>query len=125
MLNIIININGINMDNKVSEKWFEERGWIRTDVPYENTIDGQGRTTEVKQTIFVLSKGKHGEPGYRHARWDHHTSVSRDRRGKICNTSNWYSFFVSGKGFHIESRISYRRFSIEQVESALKIVGLE
>ena len=113
------------MDNKVSEKWFEERGWIRTDVPYENTIDGQGRTTEVKQTIFVLSKGKHGEPGYRHARWDHHTSVSRDRRGKICNTSNWYSFFVSGKGFHIESRISYRRFSIEQVESALKIVGLE
>lgn len=115
------------MDNKVSEKWFEEHGWIRTDVPYvpfENTIDGRGRTTEAKQTIFVLNKGRVGESNYKLARWDHHTSVSRDRRGEICNTSNWYSLSVSGKNFHIESGISYRRFTIEQVESALKIVGL-
>ena len=113
------------METKVSEKWFEEHGWIRTDVPYKNTIDGQSRTTETKQTIFVLSKGRIRESNYKLARWDHHTSVSRDKRGEICNTSNWYSLSVSGKGFHIESRISYRRFSIEQVESALKIVGLE
>lgn len=112
------------MDNKVSEKWFEEHGWIRTDVPYKNTIDGRGRITETKQTIFVLNKGRAGEPGYRQARWDHHTSVSRDKKGEICNTSNWYSLSVFSKKFYIESRISYRRYTIEQIESALKIVGL-
>lgn len=112
------------METKVSEKWFEENGWIRTDIPFKNTIDGRGRTTEAKQTIFVLSKGRIGESNYKLARWDHHTSVSRDKRGKICNTSNWYSFSAFNKNFHIASQVSYRRFTIEQVESALKIVGL-
>ena len=112
------------MDNKVSEKWFEEHGWVRTDIPYKNTIDERSRTTEAKQTVFVLNKGRIGEPGYRHVRWDHFTGVYLDKKGKICNTSNWYSLSAFGKGFHIQSRISFRRFTIEQIESTLKIIGL-
>lgn len=44
------------METKVSEKWFEEHGWVRTDVPCKNTIDRRSRTTEAKQTIFVLNR---------------------------------------------------------------------
>jgi len=115
----------LSMDVKVTEQWFEENGWIRTDVPFNDTIDGLGRITSARTTVYTLNKGNYGDHNYCLARWDHTIRVTRNKRGKVVGASNWYSLSVSGKGFHIESRISYRRFSVEQVESALKIVGLK
>ena len=113
------------METKVSEKWFEENGWIRTDVPFEHLVDGRGQTTVAKQTIFVLNKGRVGELGYRQVRWDHHSQVTRDKRGKVCNTSNWYSLSGFSKDFHVDSKIVYRRYSVEQIEAVLKVIGLK
>lgn len=112
------------MENKVSEQWFEEHGWILTDVPIKNSIDGRGRITNTRLIIYTLNNEGCRGRNCCMARWDHHISVTRDKRGKVVGASNWYSLFVFGKDFHIESKISYRRFTIEQIESALKIVGL-
>ena len=122
----MLNINIINnvMETKVSEKWFEENGWILTDVPFEDTIDGRGRITHITQSIYCLRKGQRGAGEYGSARWDHTVRVTRDKRGKVVGASNWYSFSAFGKNFHIENAISHRRFTVEQIESALKIVGL-
>lgn len=114
----------MNMDNKVSKQWFEEHGWTLTDVPIKNTIDGRGHITNARHIIYTLNNGVCGRRNYCMARWDHHISVTRDKRSKVVDASNWYSLSAFGKDFHIESRISYRRFTIEQIESALKIVGL-
>lgn len=112
------------MDVKVNEQWFKEHGWTFTDVPIENMIDGRGRITNTRLIIYTLNNGKRRGHNYCMARWDHHISVTRDKRGKVVSASNWYSLSVFGEDFHIESKISYRRFTIEQIESALKIVGL-
>jgi hypothetical protein len=117
------------MDTKVTEQWFEENGWTLTNVPFKDTIDGRGRITNARHIIYTLNngvyEGRNGGRNYCMARWDHHISVTRDKRGKVVSASNWYDLSVFGNDFHIESRISYRRFTIEQIESALKIVGLK
>jgi len=95
------------MDAKVNEQWFEKNGW-------QKWVDEDRKPTT--HIIYSL----HNEKA--HARFDHHYEVTRDRCG--IHKSNWYMFSCSGRGFHIENRISFRRFSIEQIESALKIVGL-
>jgi hypothetical protein len=113
------------MNEKVTEKWFEENGWTPSIFYLNNTIDGRGRVTTERIITYMLNNGSTTLKGYSQARWDHTIRVTRDKRGKVVGASNWYSLSVSGKGFHIENRIAYRRFSIEQVESALKIVGLK
>ena len=113
------------MDTKVTEQWFKENGWTLTNVPFKDTIDGRGRITNERTIVYTLNKGNYGDRNYCLARWDHTIRVTRDKRGKVVGTSNWYSLSVSGKGFHIENRISYRRFTIDQIESSLKVVGLK
>ena len=94
------------MNEKVSEKWFEENGW-------ERWCD---KTGSIQHTIYSLRHGKSM------ARFDHHYETISDRCGT--HVSNWYSFSCSGRGFHIENRIAYRRFTVDQIENALKVVGL-
>ena len=112
------------METKVSEKWFEENGWTRTDVPFKHLVDGTGHTTVAKHTIFVLNKGKVGESSYKIVRWEHCYKVTRDKRGKICNTSNWYSLSACSKDFNISSKIVYRKYTVEQIQAILKVIGM-
>ena len=112
------------METKVSEKWFEENGWTPTNTPIRDTMDGRGRTAHASVITYCFHKGKIGTREYCFARWDHITEVIRDKRRKVVSATNWYSFSAFGKNFHIENAKSYRRFTIEQIESTLKIVGL-
>ena len=95
---------------KVDKKWLKENGWKELLI---HTSDNSK-----KHTIYTFGKGTK-----RFARLDHHFETHPDWRGNL-HKSNWYEFYCCGNGFTIENRISYRRMTIEQIESALKIVGL-
>ena len=89
---------------KATDKWFKANGW--SEVKYGDN------------TIYTLSKDSKT-----FARFDHHHDTNPDGHGKP-HTYNWYEFFCCGNGFRIENRVSFRRMTVEQVESALKVVGL-
>ena len=91
---------------KVTDKWFKDNGW------------SEKKFSDGTHTIYILSKNSKT-----FARFDHHYDTNPDWRGNP-HTYNWYEFFCCGNGFTIENRISYRRMTVEQVESALKVVGL-
>lgn len=106
------------------EKWFKDHGW-KVDI-YEETKTPE---TARKETVFErrLVFTKHSGDFYKTKTWARYEHVYRkvtDRWG--CNEqSNWYSFYCYGKNrFKVENNISFRQFSIDQIESALKIVGL-
>lgn len=113
------------MNEKVSEQWFEENGWNPSIFHHNDTIDGRGRITTERTITYTLTNDATTARGYRLARWDHNIRVTRDKRGKVVSASNWYSFSAFGRGFHIENRIAYRKFDIEQIEVSLKVVGLK
>lgn len=91
---------------KATDKWFKDNGWDE-----KKYADG----THIIYTLVKNDK--------QYARFIHHRDTNPDWRGKL-HTYNWYEFFCCGNGFTIENRISYRRMTVEQVESALKVVGL-
>ena len=92
---------------KVTEKWFKDHG-------FEEYMEKKG---DSKHMIYSIKRNK------RIARFDHHYDVHPDWTGKP-HKYNWYEFFCCGNGFKVENRITYRRMTVEQIESALKIVGL-
>lgn len=91
---------------KATDKWFKDHGWSE-----KKYADGT-------HIIYTLTKNNK-----QYARFDHHRDTNPDWRGKL-HTYNWYEFFCCGNGFKVENRIFYRRMTVEQVESALKVVGL-
>jgi len=71
------------MNEKVTEKWFEENGWTPSIFYLNNTIDGRGRVTTERIITYMLNNGSTTLKGYSQARWDHTIRVTRDKRGKV------------------------------------------
>ena len=104
---------------KVDEKWFKNHGW--NEYNYETVTPDHSRTITRKSTAYSL----YGNTKYKWARWEHVVSITKDKWGDIVGKSNFYMFSAYGKRWHIENRISYRQFTVDQIESALKVVGLK
>ena len=76
-----------------------------------------------KRIVF----SKHHGDFFKTKTWGRYEHVYRKVTDKWgCNEqSNWYSFYCYGRNrFKVENNISFRQFTIEQIESALKLVGL-
>lgn len=106
------------------EKWFIKNGWTYT-------VNQETKTSETarKETVFErrLVFTKHSGDFYKTKTWARYEHVYRkvtDRWGS--HQSNWYSFYCYGKNrFKVENNISYRQFTVDQIESALKVIGLD
>ena len=106
------------------EKWFKEHGW-KVDIYEETKTPETARKETVYERRLVFTK--HSGDFYKTktwARYEHTYRKVTDRWGS--NQSNWYSFYCYGKNrFKVENNISFRQFTVDQIESALKIVGLD
>ena len=104
---------------KVTEKWFKEHGWEKTDTG--NLVEEPG--VQRNGTIYCL----YGKKGLI-ARWDRivytytHPVVERGKK----SISRTYTFYARGEnGFQVENRISHFNFPIETIVAALKVVGYD
>ena len=103
---------------KVTEKWFKDHGWKK----YEDKYMVPGYESAVRHSIqYSLNTDNIN------ARWDCVVYVTPPGR---CNSKKrverFYMFWARGKnGFQIENKISHRRFDVDQIEHALKVIGFE
>lgn len=111
---------------KVDDKWFKAQGWEK-DV-YDTTEETIGGYSSYRRKATVWRKR---DQDGSHARYEHvvETYYNRGRsmnnKPKMTGRSNFYVFNAWGNGFSVENRCSSRRFTDEQILSALKVVGLE
>lgn len=101
---------------KVNEKWFEKKGW-RKNVSVLGDVEDPKPMTRISTVYDIFG------PNDAHARWEHVTHWTQ-RKGKTVRICNYYMFHCYGKTWKIENRISHWKFTVDQIESALKIVGL-
>ena len=103
---------------KVTEKWFKEHGWKKTDTG--NYVEEPG--VQRNGTIYCL----YGKEGLI-ARWDRIVYIYPPRwKGEKKRMSRFYMFYAHGKnGFQVENRISHFNFPIETIVAALKVVGYD
>lgn len=107
------------------EKWFIENGW-KVDIHEETKTPETARKETVYERRIVFRKWDGDYVKTRtHARYEHVYRKVTDRWG--CNEqSNWYSFYCYGKNnFKIENNICFRQLKVEQIEAALKVVGMK
>ena len=107
---------------KITEKWFKDHGWKKYEDKYKVCDDQPGYENTVRHSIqYSLNTNDIN------ARWDCVVYVtSPGRYNKKKKVERFYMFWARGKnGFQVENRISHWRFTTDQIESALKIVGLE
>ena len=106
---------------KVDDKWFKSQGWEK-DV-YDTTEEGIGGYSSYRRKATVWRKSNQDSS---HARYEHVIETFFDWKGKVRGRSNFYMFNAWGKnGFTVENRISSRRFTDEQILSALKVCGID
>lgn len=107
------------------EKWLIKNGW-KIDIYEETRPSETARNGTVYERRLTLTK--YNGNFYKTktwARYDHTYRKVTDRWG-YNNQSNWYSFYCYGKNkFKVENNISFRQFTVDQIESALKVVGLD
>jgi len=108
---------------KVDEKWLKKNGWRCT---VDETAE-QYKTYYSRAVTHTVSYNK--GIGKAFAIWTHtYTRYYRtDNRGKeyLDGTSNFYGVYASGNGFKIENKVSYRKFTSDKVEAALKVCGVD
>ena len=107
---------------KVTEKWFKEHGWKKYEYKDKMYDDQPGYDNTIKHhTIFSFDSN-----GIT-ARWDCIVYITPPGRyNKKKRIERFYAFYARGKnGFQVENRISHRRFSVTQIEAALKLCGIE
>ena len=104
---------------KVTEKWFKEHGWKKTDTG--NYVEEPG--VQSNGTIYCL----YGKKGLI-ARWDRivytytYPVVAKGKK----SISRTYKFWATGyNGFNVENKHSNFNFPIETIVSALKVVGYD
>ncbi len=113
------------MKEKVSEKWFKEHGWKEyVDETRENKENARQEKVYRKHIIYSIYNNRNIVKSKKYARFDHFYEVVTDKWGAV-QKRNWYMFSCYGNGFSIENRICFRKMTIEQIESALKVVGIE
>ena len=105
---------------KVDEKWLRDNGWMKTvdetEVVESNTL----YTTKKRHVVY-----KYRPNNYTLARIDHTIYTSRFiSDNKIRKRSNYYLFYAFNEksGFHVENKISRRRFKVCQIVSAIDII---
>jgi hypothetical protein len=109
---------------KVTEKWFKDHGWKKyEDKTKEGDYDDiSGYEKTVRHSVQYSLQTKDIN-----ARWDcivYVTPPGRYNRKK--KVERFYMFWARGKnGFQVENRISHRRFNVDQIEQALKVIGFE
>ena len=115
---------------KVDEKWLKAHGWQCTlDDTYETDKTTFGKTV-THRVVYDFVNGEHQGNDYKHASWAHTYSKYYELgyvTGKETQvgTSNFYEFCAMGNGFTVKNKIAYRKFTDEQIESALKVCGIE
>lgn len=110
--------------NKVDEKWFKAQGWEVANYDESDTNDEDIRKrrgwTNIKKV--VCRKEVNGSI----ARYEHVVENMWWQDGTLRSRSNYYIFYAWGvNGFKVEHRCSSRKFTDEQILSALKVVGIE
>ena len=107
---------------KVTDKWFKDHGWKKyVYKSKEGDYDDQpGYENCTKyQTQFYF----HGKNCSAHVDCYYYV-YHQSKYNKKKNISRFYTFYAIGKnGFTVDNNISYRKFTVDQIESALKIIG--
>ena len=118
------------MMEKVDEKWFKKHGWKCTrDETFEEGNTGYSKTV-THLVVYDRGRDKSLTNDYKLASWVHTYSKYYELgyvTGKetLVGTSNFYEFRAMGNGFTVKNEISYRKFTDEQIGSALKLCGIE
>ena len=106
---------------KVDEKWLHDNGWMKTVDETEVVESNALYTTKRRHVVYEYRPNNHSV-----ARIDHTIHTSRFiRDNKIRRQSNYYLFhaFNAKSGFHVENRISLRRFKVCHIVSAIDIIS--
>ena len=108
---------------KVDEKWFKKHGWRCT---VDDSVE-EHKTYYSRAITHIVSYDKGNGKSF--AMWTHtYTKYYKtNNKGKeyVDGVSNFYGFYATGNGFKIENKVAHRKFKEEQVESALKVCGIE
>ena len=109
---------------KVDERWFKNHGWTLSTNNKESKKSGSypGCTDTRKEIRYV----KYSKDGNSWASWYHMTNTTRDNNtGEKWHSSNYYMFYAHDRKtkFTVESRISNRKYTVDQIESALKLTN--
>ena len=101
---------------KVTDKWFKDHGWEKWE---DTTVEEDGTIRHA--TIYTLYNQK------LHARWDRVIYTYPPKyKGDKKHISRYYMFYAKGcTGFDVENRISYRKFKVDTIIAALRVVGYD
>ena len=106
---------------KVSKRWFKNNGWKKYEEKYKLMEDQPGYENAVRHTIQYSLYNENI-----HARCDCIvTVVPPGRYNRKKRVERFYAFWAYGRknGFHIENRITYRQFTVDQIETACTLCG--
>ena len=109
---------------KVTDKWFKEHGWTKYEYKTKegdyDDISGYEKTVRHSVQYYLQTKDIS-------ARWESVVYVTPPtRRNKKKRIERFYIFWArnSKTNYVVENRITYWRTTTEQMEAALKVVGL-
>ena len=111
--------------SKIDDKWFKDHGF--SEYIHEETNERNNACQE-KVYCRTITYEKFSSKDITSAnKWCRYTHVYKKVTDKfgLVSIRNWYSFYGCGNGFKIENNICFKKFDIEQIEGAIKVIGLK
>ena len=110
------------MEIKVDDVWFDKNGFTTNVYPCDRT-DHLGRVTTGSLKVFDKRGGKYGTSSYKFIRVEHHNTITKEKWGRVTK-SNWYMLSASGNGYGITGQVKYKKYTEEEINNILKVIGL-
>lgn len=107
--------------DKVNNKWFKTHGFKKTEI--NNTVPDGTRAIVIEKTIDYTKMYKKNKD-WKLLRYGHHIRITKFKWGDY-KIRNYYYIYASGNRFEINKNISYKNFTVDEVESIMKLIGME